>query len=322
MNENPLWPADCLKTFAKQCIQGGMIMGMKKWALLCASIAAGLSCQSLLATPITVDGNLSDWGITVGDNNGSSFGSLAGNMGLIGAHLEDTSDISNNYYLGPGNGGQNYDAEFMAVARQGNSLFVALVTGQRPDNGAAYYSPGDFRFETSAGRFGVEAGGGKGYASSTATSPLGKAVTEGAAGSTYTLKGNGETLAYSDAAAAQTAGSLWRDVSWILDPIAPKEAVQFQINALSRQVGMADYIFTRNSITSQHAIIEFAIDLGVFGGVDLYSLHWRPSSGSDEMNVTLNLSTQVPEPGSLALLMAGGLGMAAALRRRAVRRAC
>lgn len=296
-------------------------MRIKKWALACASIAVGLSCQSSWATPITVDGNLSDWGVAVSDNNGSSFGSLAGNIGLVAAHLEDASDISNSYYLGPGDGGQNYDAEFMAVARQGNTLFVALVTGQRPDNGMAYYSPGDFRFETSAGRFGVEAGGGKGHASSTATSALGKAVTEGAAGSTYTLKSNGETLAYSDAAAAQTAGSLWRDVSWILDPIAPKEAVQFQINTLSQQLGMADYIFTRNSVTSQHAIIEFALDLGVFGGVDLYSLHWRPSSGSDEVDVALNLSTQVSEPGSLALLMAGMLAMAPAIRRRAMQSA-
>lgn len=295
-------------------------MNINKRALALISVFVGSYYQVSEASPITIDGNLSDWGITVGDNNTSNFSSLASNIGLVGSHLEDTGDTQgHNSYLGPNLGGQDYDAEFMGVARQGNTLFVSLVTGQRPDNALKYYSPGDFRFETSGGRFGVEAGGGKGHASSTATSSLGVAITEGTVGSTYTTYSNGTTKSYSNAVAAQTTGSIWRDVTWILDPITPKEPVQLQINALSQQVGMADYIFTRNSVTSQHAIIEFAIDLGVFGGVDLYSLHWRPSCGNDEMNVTLNLSTKVPEPATLALLMAGVLGaLFPVVRRRTV----
>jgi len=285
-------------------------MNINKQALALASIVVGSYCQMSEAAPITIDGNLSDWGITVGDNNSSNFGSLAGDVGLVSYHLEDTGDtLGHSYYLGLNYGGQDYDAEFMGVAVQGTTLYVTLVTGQRQDNGFSFFSPGDFRFETSGGTFGVEAGGKAGGSS-------GVAITEGAVGSTYNLYSNGVTQSYSNAAAAQTAGSIWHDETWILDPISPKGPVQLQIDGQSQYVGMADYIYTGNTVTTQHSIIEFAIDLSVFEGEDIYSLHWRPSCGNDEMNVTLNISTKVPEPGTLALLMVGLLGFSPVIRRK------
>ena len=51
----------------------------------------------------------------------------------------------------------------------------------------------------------------------------------GEPGSTYTLDPNGFTTAHNAAAAGQTAGSLWLNPAWILDPIVPQEQTQMQI---------------------------------------------------------------------------------------------
>ncbi|TPW12111.1 MAG: hypothetical protein FD130_1837 [Halothiobacillaceae bacterium] len=195
----------------------------------------------------------------------------------------------------------------MAAALQGHTLFITLVSGQRVDNGLQYYSPGDLFFETSSGRYGVEIGGGAGGGA-------GSAIYEGDAGSTYTLNSSGYTLSHANAAATQVAGSVWKNGDWILDPLAPSGPVQLKINAGSQLVGTADYIFTRNTVTSQHAIIELALDTRMFNGDLLNSMHWRPSCGNDEMNVRLNLQT-VPEPNSL-WLMGAGLGLVAWVARR------
>ena len=120
------------------------------------------------ASAITVDGDLSDWGIVVQDGGdmplgGTNYGGLR--TDLAGHMIEDTNDAKNNYFLGPNSGGQNYDGEFMGVGVFDSKLYLSIMTGQRPDNGfdnygRGLYSPGDIRIETSLGVFALEVGGG------------------------------------------------------------------------------------------------------------------------------------------------------------------
>ena len=246
---------------------------------------------------LVVDANLGDWGITVADNNASSL-ALAPGFELLGAHIEDQDDLAGiGAPLGPNLGGQRYDAELLAVAHQSGQLFVALVTGQRPDNELKWFAPGDLLIETSAGRFGIEIGGGPGGAD-------GSLLTAGLPGSTYLLQSNGETVEHFWADDLQTTGSIWSNAEWILDPIAPAVPTQMSITPTSVQVGMADYVYTRDSSTTQHSIIELALDVSVFGGATIQEIAWRPSCGNDELQVPLSF---VPEPSSLTLMAGGAL---------------
>ena len=284
--------------------------------LLLAAVAA--------AAPIDVhDGTLADWGVLVQDDNLSNINSYGladwvaagGAAGaFLGADREDSNDLSNSYYLGPNWGGQNYDAELLVAAIQGGKLHVAISTGQRPDNGFRYYSPGDLRIEMNDGTaFAVEVGGGAGGGA-------GGAITTGADGSTYLLSSGGYTTGHVSSG-SQFAGKIYSGTSasggnWIFDPISPKGPVQIDPDNPGTFVGVADYEFSRNSFTSQHSILEFGINLSLFGGdvSGIDSIHWRPSCGNDEVNLSLQINP-VPEPGSF-LLLAPAAVVVFVLRRR------
>lgn len=288
-------------------------MSRRNALFIVLSCTLSLFALNANATPFTIDGDLSDWGIAVADNNGSDYSGL--NSGLVGYMEEDTDDTTNNLYLGPYWGGQNYDGEFFGAAVQDNTLFLAILTGQRPDNGFdAYgrglYSPGDIRISTDMGSYGIEVGGGP-----VGDAP-GAAITEGASGSTYILNSHGYTVGYTDAAVAQSAGSLWTGVDWIKDPIANAVDVQFAINAGSTLAGMSDYVYTRNAVTNQHAVIELALDLSLLGDATITELYWSPSCSNDQLIIEADIHS-VAEPASLALFGLGLLGLGLARRRRA-----
>jgi len=130
--------------------------------VLGGALGAGLMLSAAPASALTVDGELSDWGITVGDSNTSNFSSLNTGIGIVSSFAEDQNDNSNNHYLGPNYGGQNYDVEFIGMAMQGSIMYLAIVTGQRPDNGLSTYSPGGIYMTTPFGIVGIEVGGGPG----------------------------------------------------------------------------------------------------------------------------------------------------------------
>jgi len=95
------------------------------------------SASTAIAAPITIDGDLSDWGISVADGTssqpvGTDYSGLRSD--LAGSMIEDTDDTTNSLYLGPNYGGQNYDGEFMGVLTQGSTtmdLTAALACIQR-----------------------------------------------------------------------------------------------------------------------------------------------------------------------------------------------
>jgi hypothetical protein len=292
---------------------------LRALAILC--IALGLTSPQARAA-IVVNGLLNDWNVTVSDNNGSNFSSPNAPFFM----REDTDDLAGDGgFVGPLYGGQNYDGEFLAARLDGTRLSIVVVSGQRPDNGLARFGPGDIRIVTSAGTFGIEVGGGAGGGSGTQ-------IVQGALGATYRLNSHGFTagVLYSNgsstgtitgspplvASALQTAGSVWKNPTWIDDPIPPPGPTQMQFVG-GTYVGLSDYVYTRNSVTTQHSIIELGFDAYSFiGNATINSISWRPSCGNDELDITLNTTIPTPEPASLAIwsLLAGAAGCLGACR--------
>jgi len=123
-------------------------------ALLPASAAFG--------TPVTVDGDLQDWGVDLallGDNTFDESSFIPG-AGILYTNGNDDSP----------SGGEMFDAELMLVAVDGDDLWIALVTSANP-NGAVWsggysgslFGPGDVKIavtneqETETTVFGVGA---------------------------------------------------------------------------------------------------------------------------------------------------------------------
>jgi len=246
-------------------------------------------CSVPAFAAFVVDGNTSDWGVTVADNNASTFNFPAGVFSMV----EDTSDTAgDSFVLNPHSGGQNFDAEAMGVTIQNNTLFVLIVSGQRPDNGFSRYNPGDLHIVTNLDTYGMEMGGGIGGGTGTT-------INQGATGSTYTINAStGFTASYADADPSQLAGSIWKNVTWIPTPLTPATPTEFAINGGSTNVGTANYFFTRNTVTSQHSIMELSIPLSVFNGQSVQQISWQPACDNDELSVSL---TSVPEPATLLM---------------------
>lgn len=252
-------------------------------------------------------------------------------------NYEDTDDSAgNNVNVGPHTGGQNYDGEFLGAGfytdADGNQyLAIAIVTGQRPDNGTQYYSPGDIRINTLFGEtYGVET-----------------------TGKTYTLDSSGNTTSSKTSQyAAGTVVQASDDNSWVLPPFSPYTPVQLNnttyksgkqtLAGNNAAVGSAELYSSGNSLTysvterkrvngqwknvttqykSQHAFYEVLIPLSYFGGAPVTSVHWAPSCGNDLLDVNLGngvvpTGSNAPEPGSAVLALMAGLGVWRIRRRK------
>ena len=285
-------------------------------------IALLAATSSVLAGPITIDGALGDWGVTVQDCTGActSTAPKVGSIYSVNAGVEfmeeDTNDLSNSYHVGPNSGGQNYDAQFLGALISGDWLYIAISSGQRNDNGFSHFAPGDILLATSVNTWGIEVGGGAGDANGNASQ-----IEEGDAGSTYTLDSYGNTTVHS---VTSTAGSIWLGSDWINDPIDPQGPTQINHNSSGTAKGSADYVFTRDSSTSQHSIIELGFELSTLGGdiasADDLTIEWRPSCGNDELSINVSLPSggpSIPEPGVIALMGLGLAGLGFARRRQA-----
>lgn len=269
---------------------------MRTLPLSAFTVAAAVSGSAFAG--LVVDGNLADWQI-----NKSTWASS-----LAGAHatIEDGTG-SGAYYLAPGYGGQAYDAEAMYAAFQNGKLFIALATGHNPltvnnPNGNVY----------AAGDFAIDLG-------KDGTYELGINVvnnfTSGVLGGVY----GSPTWAY----------GLW-DVNGQETHNAASVDKAHPTSLLGGTLlGTAAYGYTTTGSTGYgsqksdtHYFYEISLDLDLLRQAgwdgDQFDIHWTQNCAND--NILVDPGLYVPEPGSLALVGVGMIGlMGGGLRRRSAR---
>jgi hypothetical protein len=323
---------------------------MRKYLSIAGFGLFGVTIAAAPAAAITVgDGTLADWNVTVADNNGSNFASLNPvGATLLGSTISDNNDNSNSYTFpsAPGGalgGGQNFDAEFMAVAQSGTHLYVAISTGQRPDNGAPNYEPGDLKITNTGGAnpgvYGVELGSTTGAAITTA----------GAAGTTWKLDNYADAAGQSALTPAnQTIGAIFKNAIFRtgaygangnpgtqLDTLATSHSMEnlsggpSTITGGGSLIGAVTSIYeSGNAVTTQHQIMELDIDLETLLGTGtdhstwantFLTLAWGPACAND-LVVTFALPPSHdipnPEPATLAVFGLGVLGFGLVRRRK------
>lgn len=308
-----------------------MSASSKKQLKLLAITVALVCIPAASAAPLTVNGRLDDWGVTLGDNNTSNLakvgaGTNAAPVPCLGGWCEDQNDNSNSYAVGPHYGGQNYDVEYLAARKVGNRMYIGIASGLRPDNGFSLYAPGDLFLKVNGVSYAIEIGGGSGGSLAAAAPLLG-----GMDGTTYTLNSSGYTTAIAAHATAQKAGSIWRgsDINIVTDPITHTVNTQFTAKSGASPFASADYIYTRNQtpdtvnggFLNQHAVIEMSFDLAPFGIVQEFEAYWGPACSNDGLLYAARFGPDpedfhVPEPVSTALFAAGLLGLGYSRRRK------
>ncbi len=316
-------------------------------------------CSSPTFAAITVNGEMSDWGVNGGlTGNTISFSGASGvtnsatflpdpdpvptstvnNFLGMGSTLfyQHEDRVGSGGFVGPHYGGQDYDVEFLGALRSGSDLLIGIVSGQRPDNGFNNYSPGDIRLTINGMLFGIEVGGTGGGTG---------LLTEGGPGSTYKLYSNGHTRGAQDSDGtvygadppgtllpSQTAGSIWKPDNWVDVAFDPGDDTQFQILA-GDFVGTSDYAFSRDSVGTHHSFIEAKIDLNLImaylgldnlGDLDVQSVEWSPSCRNDVLFVELETETGpndvVPEPASILIWSLVSAAAVFSYRRKSQRR--
>lgn len=252
------------------------------------------------ALAYTIDGELSDWGVSH-NGNASDWNPNSG----IYYKVEDQTG-SGAYYLGPGWGGQAYDAEAMYVNWDTSNLYIAIATGHNPATedkpSSNSYGAGDIAIDignNGSWDYGIDTTG-----------------NYGVAGSIYS--------------SVSWAYGLWNS-SNAYDPTHPDPAHPTSIlsgtlkgaGTLASSGGSTGY--GAGSASNLHYFYEVAIPLSIFGnqwaGMD-FTVHWTQNCANDSIFVSASDfphdTVTVPEPGTLALLPLGALAIGA-MRRRSSR---
>ena len=226
----------------------------------------------LLAVPataaaFTIDGDLSDWGVSPGPYGASDW------TPVPGVFFNEEDQIAD--FLGPGYGGQIYDAEAIYAYADPTSLYVAVVTGF-PPSGHGGYVPGDLRIS---------------FPDASTTDTFALRTTGGGLvpGNVYlTAPGNWATGLFA-------AGGVTR------------------ITGHQGLAGTAEYFYGPQAgfaANGSHYVIEAAIPVAQFGAYwgGTYQLHWTMTCGNDAIDLT-GVASVIPEPAPVLLLALGLLGL-------------
>ena len=254
------------------------------------AIAAALLGSTPYAMAYTIDGNISDWGVT-STGNASDWTPNSGVEYAVSDQVN--SSLSGGYvvnYTAPSNlgyGGQAYDAEAVYLDYDSTYLYYAVVTG-RPEN-VSQYPAGDIAFDFGSDgsyEFGVETRGNNGYSKGDLVQ-----VSNWALGNPYPAAGVTEIQ----------SGSVVANTDFVYG---------------SKIEDIGQYIYPYYSSTDDnHYVLEGRIalaDFSLYAGQN-FTIHWTMGCGNDEIHLASTLPGTPPGPGGevpvpgTGLLLGGSL---------------
>lgn len=278
---------------------------MSSFLIRALALTALLSASG--AQAFVIDANLSDWGV---QRNGTASGWVPSSKALA-YKIED----QNTSYLNPGYGGQAYDAEAMYVAWDSLNLYVAIATGHSPltldKPSSNSYGPGDIAID-----FGINGSFDYGIELLGSTTTLRGHVYSNVNWALGVWKSNGSWTGYQDPNTAANRA--------LADPAHPTSI----LSGTDRGTGTVAYTTVgQNNYGAWpgdlHYFYEVSVPLSSFGADwtngNNFRVHWTQNCANDSIWVDATATKQVPEPGTLALLPLGMVGLMALRRNKSVK---
>ena len=247
--------------------------------ILCLSFAV-----SLAMADISIDGDLSDWGITLG--NWGTYG--------VGVQAYIDSPRSGDF-VDPGYGGSLYDAYAMYFTYDDTNAYVAFVSGFPQEGRAHSTAPGGFFYP---GDLAFNFGGNWEYGVRLNTN-------ESLRSGVGDYKGIYRVTDWQEPYEGSTTYAGYFNSSF---PTV--------INATSQNLGQANLFYSGNKGTADPwYVVEVAIPRNTtgFSWEDGFTIHWTQTCGNDALDLNIPQGTvpPVPEPVSVSLFLlgAGALGL-------------
>lgn len=234
----------------------------------------------------SVDGDLSDWGISKNGN----VTDWTPAMGI--SYIVEDQHPEWGQPLEPGYGGQKYDAEALYTSRDETSLFVALATGHNPET---INNPSGNSF--GAGDFAIDFGQDGSYEVGINIKPNWDGF--GIVAGVYSV--------------TEWAYGLWADdtTPGYVNKEHPTSIVRgdllgtASLSISGPQSGFGEWG------NDDHFFYEMGLNLDLLTAAgwqgDNFNVHWTQNCGND--SIMVESSTTVPTPGTLMLLIAGFIGL-------------